>query len=62
MRELTDRELDAVGGGLALGLQFGFLAKQVQNTANNSSTVTQGLALANIATVTQTNVQVGQIF
>ena len=45
MRELTGKELDAVCGGLALGFQLGFLSKQVQNTANNSSTIHQGWAV-----------------
>ena len=60
MRELTGKELDAVCGGLAFGFQKGFFAKQVQNVANNSSDVHQKGWL-NIATVTQTNVQIGQI-
>ena len=61
MRELTGKELDAVCGGLALGFQLGFLSKQVQNTANNSSTIHQGWGLVNTATVTQTNVNIGQV-
>jgi hypothetical protein len=65
MRELTHRELDAVGGGLSAGFQLGLLSQQIQQTQNSSAIVGQGgfftVGSPNTATVTQVNIALGSI-
>jgi hypothetical protein len=62
MRELTDRELDAVGGGLSAGFQLGLLSQQIQQTQNNSATVGGGFfAVGSPTIVTQVNIASGSI-
>jgi hypothetical protein len=65
IRELTDSELEGVCGGLSAGLQFGFLANQIQQTQNSSAFVAQGglftVGSPNTATVTQVNIALGSI-
>ena len=55
MRELTDRELDAVCGG---AFQFGILSfqQQIQNKQTNKAAVVQFGGIGNVALVGQSNV------
>ena len=64
MRELTDRELDAVGGA---GFSFTNWHNQIHQTLTNYATVEQeggifSFASPQTATVTQVNVALGSIF